>query len=59
MSRKLNIERFNALVPKAAELHSTAWCVKRQAPVPTIRLRGEECVDCPKSVMNEGVCDPL
>jgi len=53
------IRKFNELVPKAARVHAYTWCVRRQCAIPTISLKGEECVRCKEFVLNGGVCDPL
>jgi len=56
---KRRIREFNSHVPKASRLHPFTFCVKRNIPVLTERLRGEECVKCEYFVQNGGVCDPL
>jgi len=56
---KRRIREFDSLVPQAARLHPFTFCVRRNMPVLTERLRGEECVRCKDFVLNGGVCDPL
>ena len=53
------LDVFDELVPRAAELHELTWCVKRQWTRFTAGLRARECVRCPEFVLRGGVCDPL
>ena len=53
------ITSFDRLVTRADELHSYAWCVKKQRPRYTAGLKGQECLRCEDFVMNGGGCDPI
>jgi len=55
----LDFEKFDEIVPRAAEVHPMTWCVRDQSPRLTMRLDGKECCSCPDFVLNKGVCDPL
>jgi len=59
MSRKKDLERFDRMVAKAAQLHVGTWCVKRHLVIPTAQLKGEECLNCREFILNGGACDPL
>ena len=54
-----DLDQFDQLVPRAAQLHELTWCVKRQWTRFTDGLRAEECMYCPHFVLRGGVCDPL
>jgi len=56
---KKQIEEFDRMARKAAQLHELAWCVKQHWPRFTLSLKGRECLRCEHFVMNGGVCDPL
>lgn len=53
------IQEFDQLVHKAAELHTFTWCVKQQCLRDTAGLNGRECLNCPEFVVKGGACDPL
>lgn len=59
MSVEKEISNFDRLVPKAAELHSSTWCVKAGHMIPTISLQGRICCNCREFVLRGGICDPL
>jgi len=59
MSKKKLIQKFDELVPKAAEEHPQTFCLKKVRLVQTATLKGEECVNCEHYVLNWGICDPL
>lgn len=50
---------FDRLVHGASKVHAATYCVKRAMPIPTINLKGRECVACKEFFENKGVCDPL
>jgi len=52
-------EEFYELVPKAAKIHVSTWCVKRQCVMPTLAILKARCWECQEFVLNKGVCDPL
>lgn len=53
------IDTFDQLVPRAAEHRTFTWCNKRQEPIFTEDLRGEECLRCEYDLDQGGICDPL
>jgi hypothetical protein len=60
MSKKrLEIRKFNELIPLAARVHTYTWCEKIAKLRLTVTLRAEECVNCGRFILNGGTCDPL
>ena len=53
------IQAFDRLVPRAAELHTYTLCVRSGLTVFTWSLKGQECLRCRHFVGNDGICDPL
>ena len=59
MKEKSREEWFCELVPKAEKIHELTWCIRRQDTIPTAALVKARCWECPRFVLNEGICDPL
>jgi hypothetical protein len=59
MTEEEEIQKFNKLIPKAAQVHEYTFCVVKNLKIKTLELKGEICVKCKEFILRGGICDPL